>query len=264
MKLKLVLLVGVVLLCPLAGYSAPLPCYQAVQACSAFANDWYVSCVLLGDYDCLKRAQALYDGCLTAHGCPPSPNASVKGPVREKETFSLPALAPPTLLDRSDYGNNCELPLNQRVITAERLNYGFVQGVVAPDSGSSVGLVDFTTSDYPECNEFGERFFSISWLVTASLSSVQGLAVIEAGVVVFAQQVPYAGEAAEIRVENSGNLLAYYLNDELVYQSLHPGLGARDLRGYYFGAVTEPLVDAPDFDIPIDSLKSPGIGLLPW
>lgn len=260
MKLKLVLLVGVVLLCPLAGYSAPLPCYQAVQTCSAFANDWYASCVLLGDYDCLKRTQALYDGCLTAHGCPPSPNAL---PKSGEEMLGLLTLETPTLIDRSDYGNNCELQLNQRAITAERLNYGFAQGVVMPDSDSSLGLVDFTTSDYPECDEFGERFFSISWLVTASLSSAQGLAVIEAGVVVFVQQVPYTEESAEIRIENSDNLLQYYLNDELVYQSLHPGLGARDLRGYYFGAVTDHLVGVPDFDIPIDSLKQPRIRLLP-
>lgn len=149
----------------------------------------------------------------------------------------------PTLQERHDLINDCETIASHRAITVENANEHMIEGVVIVDEPSAVGLVDHHSVSYPPCNEFGEQFFSAGWLVSASVSSKQGLSVIENGQVVFVQDVSYSDPTATISVENAGRKVRYYLDGEFVFETEHKTIGGRDLRGYYFGQVSEHLID---------------------
>ena len=157
-------------------------------------------------------------------------------------TLLLATVVSPTLLDRSDLSNNCESVLAKRAISQESVNNGFAQGTVYADFTSAIGLTDNRVASYAPCNEFGERFFTSEWAVSASLSSNEGLSVIENGAVVFRQGRPYAADRAVVRIQHQGNELRYYLNGRLVFSSVRPDVSARDLRAYYFGTVESPLI----------------------
>lgn len=49
--------------------ASPTNCSAYTQACDNFAADWYVSCVVLGGFNCFCRSLELYNGCMVAHGC---------------------------------------------------------------------------------------------------------------------------------------------------------------------------------------------------
>ena len=101
----------------------------------------------------------------------------------------------------------------------------------------SVGIVDADSEQYPPCSEYGERFYSNKWLVSAVISEENGLTVVENGHVSFIEHRPYQEQTAVIRIENDRETLRFYLNGRFVYQNKYAALQQRDLRGYYVGTV---------------------------